>query len=141
MRRCEFFGGAIVVATLVSLAAFGNSPLAGQAPTPQPGQAQQASAPAVPKPIEPPAPFVPEGFTAIFNGREYDRLAHQLDEPSRNDARIPRDARNDRGDAESSRPGGHPADRQEIPQRRSLHGGEARLRLRQRPVPAIDGGR
>ena len=70
MRRCEFFGGAIVVATLLSLAAFGSSPLAGQAPTPQPGQTQPASAPAVPKPIEPPAPFVPDGFTAIFNGRD-----------------------------------------------------------------------
>jgi 3-keto-disaccharide hydrolase len=70
MRRSIFFGSAIVAATLVGMAAFGSSPLAGQAPTPQPGQAQQASAPAVPKPIEPPAPFVPEGFTAIFNGRD-----------------------------------------------------------------------
>jgi hypothetical protein len=70
MRRSILFGSAIVAATLVSLTAFGSSPLAGQAPTPQPGQAQQASAPAVPKPIEPPAPFVPEGFTAIFDGRD-----------------------------------------------------------------------
>src|SRR5262245_30512013 len=30
----------------------------------------QQGAPNVPKPIEPPAPFVPEGFTAIFNGRD-----------------------------------------------------------------------
>jgi hypothetical protein len=70
MRRKNFFGGAIAGATVVSLAAFNGSRLAGQTATPQPGQSQQASAPAVPKPIEPPAPFVPPGFTAIFNGRD-----------------------------------------------------------------------
>jgi len=69
MQRSDFFGGAIVAATFVGLAASG-SLLAGQAVTPQPSQAQQGNAPAVPKPIEPAAPFVPEGFTAIFNGRD-----------------------------------------------------------------------
>jgi hypothetical protein len=69
MRRSDFFGNATLTATLVGLAAFGGL-LLGQAPTSPPGQAQQATAPAVPKPIEPPAPFVPEGFTAIFNGRD-----------------------------------------------------------------------
>ena len=70
MRRSDFYGGAIVAATFVGMAAFGSSLVSGQAATPQPGPPQQASAPAVPKPIEPPAPFVPEGFTAIFNGRD-----------------------------------------------------------------------
>jgi hypothetical protein len=70
MRRRNFYSSAISAATFVGLAAFGGSLLAGQAATPQPGQAQQASAPAVPKPIDPPAPFVPDGFTAIFNGRD-----------------------------------------------------------------------
>src|SRR5262245_11576563 len=37
-----------------------------QQAAPAPAQA----APAPPKPIDPPAPFVPEGFTAIFNGRD-----------------------------------------------------------------------
>ena len=69
MRRIDFFGNATVATTLVGVAAFGVL-LLGQAATPQPNQAQQGSAPAVPKPIEPPAPFVPEGFTAIFNGRD-----------------------------------------------------------------------
>jgi 3-keto-disaccharide hydrolase len=69
MRRSDSFGNATLAATLVGLAAFG-ALLLGQAAAPQPGQATQASAPAVPKPIEPPAPFVPEGFTAIFNGRD-----------------------------------------------------------------------
>jgi hypothetical protein len=70
MRRKNFFGGTIAVATVVSLAVFNGSRLAGQTATPQPGQSQQAGAPALPKPIEPPAPFVPDGFTTIFNGRD-----------------------------------------------------------------------
>jgi hypothetical protein len=39
------------------------------APAPS-GQAAAPAAPAVPKPIEPSAPFVPQGFTPIFNGRD-----------------------------------------------------------------------
>jgi hypothetical protein len=69
MRRSDFFGNATLAATLMGLAAFGGL-LLGQTPIPQPGQAQQTTPSAVPKPIEPPAPFVPEGFTAIFNGRD-----------------------------------------------------------------------
>jgi hypothetical protein len=70
MRRRDFFGGASAVVTVLGLAAFSGSLLARQTPTPQPGQSQPAATPAVPKPIEPPAPFVPAGFTAIFNGRD-----------------------------------------------------------------------
>lgn len=70
MRRSIFSGSAMVAATFAGMAAFGSPLVSGQAATPQPGQGQQASAPAVPKPIEPPAPFVPEGFTGIFNGRD-----------------------------------------------------------------------
>ena len=70
MRRGDFFGGAMIAAMVVGLACFGEPLLARQAATPQSAQAQQATAPSVPKPIDPPAPFVPEGFTAIFNGRD-----------------------------------------------------------------------
>ncbi len=70
MRRSIFFGSAILAATFVGMAVFGSSLVSGQAATPQAGQASQGNAPAVPKPIEPAAPFVPEGFTAIFNGRD-----------------------------------------------------------------------
>jgi len=69
MRRRDFFGIATSAATMVGVAAVGGL-LSGQSAASQPGQAQQASAPGVPKPIEPAAPFVPEGFTAIFNGRD-----------------------------------------------------------------------
>jgi 3-keto-disaccharide hydrolase len=69
MRRSDFFGNATLAASLVALVAFGGLRL-GQAATPQTAPAQQPTPPAVPKPIEPPAPFVPEGFTAIFNGRD-----------------------------------------------------------------------
>jgi hypothetical protein len=70
MRRIDFFGGAIAAATFVVIGALDGSPLARQATTATAAQPQQRAAPAVPKPIEPPAPFVPEGFTAIFNGRD-----------------------------------------------------------------------
>jgi len=70
MRREDFFGGAIAAAVFVGLVSFGGSLLARQVATLQPAQAPQATAPAVPKPIDPPAPFVPDGFTAIFNGRD-----------------------------------------------------------------------
>ena len=69
MRRNDFFGNARLAAALLSVTACGTL-LFGQAATPQAGSAPQASTPAVPKPIEPPPPFVPEGFTAIFNGRD-----------------------------------------------------------------------
>ena len=68
MRRGHSFGNATMPATLVALAALGGV-LLGQSAASQPAQAQQAATAAVPKPIEPPAPFVPEGFTAIFNGQ------------------------------------------------------------------------
>src|SRR5437762_6834314 len=70
MRRSIFFGSAIVAATFVGMVALGSSLVSGQAATPQTGQVSQGTAPAVPKPIEPAAPFVPEGFTGIFNGRD-----------------------------------------------------------------------
>jgi hypothetical protein len=70
MRRGVFFGSAMVAATFVAMAAFDSSLVSGQAAAPQAGQAPQRNAPAVPKPIEPAAPFVPEGFTTIFNGRD-----------------------------------------------------------------------
>ena len=74
------------------------------------------------------------------------RLARQQDQPPRHDARLPRRPRRDRRHAEPARrqrhrQGRHPADRQEVQERRSLHGGQARLGLRQRPVPALQRGR
>ena len=70
MRRSVSFGSAMVAATFMGLAAFDTLLVAGRATTPQAGQVPATNAPAVPKPIEPAAPFVPEGFTAIFNGRD-----------------------------------------------------------------------
>lgn len=71
MRRRGLMGGTIAAAALVGLASLGRPLHAGQAAAaPQAGQAQQTGAPAVPKPIDPPPPFVPEGFTPIFNGRD-----------------------------------------------------------------------
>ena len=140
MRRGVFFASAMVAA-FVGMATFGSSLVSGQAATPQPGQVSQGNAPAVPKPIEPAAPFVPEGFTAIFNGRDLtgwhiSSTNHHGTTPA---YRVMHG--HDRRHAESSRPGGHPPDGQEIQERRSLHGSEARLRLRQRLVPAIERGR
>ena len=68
MRRCCLFGGSLVAVVGVCIAGFGAGISARQAATAPAGQA--AAPPAVPKPIEPPAPFAPEGFTAIFNGRD-----------------------------------------------------------------------
>jgi hypothetical protein len=68
MRRIDFFGGPMVAAVGVCIAAFGAGISGRQAATAPAGQV--AAPPAVPKPIEPPAPFVPEGFTGIFNGRD-----------------------------------------------------------------------
>jgi hypothetical protein len=70
MRQIGFFAGAIATATCIGIVAFSAGPQARQASTATAGPSQQSAAPAVPKPIEPPAPFVPEGFTAIFNGRD-----------------------------------------------------------------------
>jgi hypothetical protein len=70
MQRFDFFGGAIAATTFVSIVSLAYTPLARQATTTTAAQSQQSAAPTVPKPIEPPAPFVPEGFAAIFNGRD-----------------------------------------------------------------------
>jgi hypothetical protein len=58
----------MVAAVGVCIAVFSAGTSGRQAATSPAGQV--AAPPAVPKPIEPPAPFVPEGFTAIFNGRD-----------------------------------------------------------------------
>ena len=68
MRRIGFFEGPLVAVFSVCIAGFSAGISGRQAATAPAGQV--ASPPAVPKPIEPPAPFVPEGFTAIFNGRD-----------------------------------------------------------------------
>ena len=67
MRRIGFFGRPMVAIVGVCIAGFSAGISGRQAAT---APAGQAAAPAVPKPIEPPAPFVPQGFTAIFNGRD-----------------------------------------------------------------------
>ena len=69
MRRIDFFGGPMVAAVGVCIAALSAGTSGRQAATAPAGQVA-AQPPAVPKPIEPPSPFVPEGFTAIFNGRD-----------------------------------------------------------------------
>ncbi len=68
MRRVDFFAGPVVAAVAVCITAVGAAISGRQAATVPAGQV--AAPPAVPKPIEPTAPFVPEGFTAIFNGRD-----------------------------------------------------------------------
>src|SRR4051812_27597207 len=68
MRQFRFMGGPLVPAAGVFLfQSAGFSAL--QAP-PAPGGQAAAQAPAVRKPIEPAAPFVPAGFTALFNGHD-----------------------------------------------------------------------
>jgi hypothetical protein len=58
----------MAAAVAVCIAASGAAISGRQVATAPAGQA--AASPAVPKSIEPPAPFVPQGFTAIFNGRD-----------------------------------------------------------------------
>jgi hypothetical protein len=68
MRRIGSIGGPLAAAVSVFIAAHG-AEISGRQ-TPAPPSLQGAQPPAVPKPIEPAAPFVPEGFTALFNGRD-----------------------------------------------------------------------
>ena len=67
MQRIGYFGAPMVAVVGVCIAGLSAVTSGRQAAT---APAGQVAAPAVPKPIEPPAPFVPEGFTAIFNGRD-----------------------------------------------------------------------
>src|SRR4051812_45936058 len=69
MQRIGFIGGPLVVATGGVLAAPGGG-IPWPPTAPAPGGQAATQAPAVPKPIEPPAPFVPEGFPPLFNGRD-----------------------------------------------------------------------
>jgi hypothetical protein len=68
MRRIGFFDGPMVAVVSVCIAGFSAGIFGRQAATAPAGQV--AAPPAVPNPIAPPAPFVPDGFTAIFNGRD-----------------------------------------------------------------------
>lgn len=68
MRRIDFFDGPIIAAVALCIVGLSADSFRRQTATAPAGQV--AAPPAVPKPIEPPAPFVPEGFTAIFNGRD-----------------------------------------------------------------------
>jgi hypothetical protein len=68
MWRIGLFGGPLVAAVGVCIAASSAGISGRQTATASAGQV--AAPPAIAKPIEPPAPFVPEGFTAIFNGRD-----------------------------------------------------------------------
>src|SRR3954467_11005114 len=68
MRRIRFIGGPLVAAAGGFLR---HTPgLSGLQAPPAPAGQAAAQAPAVPKPIEPAAPFVPAGFTALFNGHD-----------------------------------------------------------------------
>ena len=68
MRRIRFIGGPVVAAAGVFLVH--SAGISGLQAPPAPGGQAAAQAPAVPKPIEPAAPFVPAGFTPLFNGRD-----------------------------------------------------------------------
>jgi len=68
MRRIRFIGGPLVAAAGVFLVH--SAGISGLQAPPAPGGQAATQAPAVPKPIEPAAPFVPPGFTSLFNGRD-----------------------------------------------------------------------
>src|SRR4029079_15416923 len=69
MRPVSFIRGLFVAAVGVLIAAH-SAGVSGLQTTPAPSGQVTAQAPAVPKPIDPPAPFVPEGFTPLFHGRD-----------------------------------------------------------------------
>ena len=116
----------------------GAQPSGAQAPATPAAPARGAAAPTVPAPIAPPKPFVPEGFTPLFNGESLagwhvSKTNHHGTTP---DYHVLHGS--DCRDAESAWARRHPADRQEIQERRALHGSEAGLWLRQRPVLPVE---